>query len=215
MKNILIKVFAVIAFTLLPQSHATATTLVVLGDSLSAGYGMAQSESWVGILQQRWRLTHPELTLVNASISGDTTQGALNRLPGVMSRHQPDAVFVELGGNDGLRGFLPATIAENLSQIITQLQQNNTKVALSQIYIPPNYGPRYSDMFAEVFPQVAEQTGVALIPFFMKTIIQNEAHMQNDGIHPNRDAQPLIADIMEPYLLELIDQLETLEQTGE
>ncbi|SDB29841.1 acyl-CoA thioesterase-1 [Pseudidiomarina indica] len=215
MKNILIKVFAVIAFTLLPQSHATATTLVVLGDSLSAGYGMAQSESWVGILQQRWRLTHPELTLVNASISGDTTQGALNRLPGVMSRHQPDAVFVELGGNDGLRGFLPATIAENLSQIITQLQQNNTKVALSQIYIPPNYGPRYSDMFAEVFPQVAEQTGVALIPFFMETIIQNEAHMQNDGIHPNRDAQPLIADIMEPYLLELIDQLETLEQTGE
>lgn len=215
MKNILIKVFAVIAFTLLPQSHATATTLVVLGDSLSAGYGMAQSESWVGILQQRWRLTHPELTLVNASISGDTTQGALNRLPGVMSRHQPDAVFVELGGNDGLRGFLPATIAENLSQIITQLQQNNTKVALSQIYIPPNYGPRYSDMFAEVFPQVAEQTGVALIPFFMETIIQNEAHMQNDGIHPNRDAQPLIADIMEPYLLELIEQLETLEQTGE
>lgn len=215
MKNILIKVFAVIAFTLLPQFHATATTLVVLGDSLSAGYGMAQSESWVGILQQRWRLTHPELTLVNASISGDTTQGALNRLPGVMSRHQPDAVFVELGGNDGLRGFLPATIAENLSQIITQLQQNNTKVALSQIYIPPNYGPRYSDMFAEVFPQVAEQTGVALIPFFMETIIQNEAHMQNDGIHPNRDAQPLIADIMEPYLLELIDQLETLEQTGE
>lgn len=215
MKNILIKVFAVIAFTLLPQSHATATTLVVLGDSLSAGYGMAQSESWVGILQQRWHLTHPELTLVNASISGDTTQGALNRLPGVMSRHQPDAVFVELGGNDGLRGFLPATIAENLSQIITQLQKNNTKVALSQIYIPPNYGPRYSDMFAEVFPQVAEQTGVALIPFFMETIIQNEAHMQNDGIHPNRDAQPLIADIMEPYLLELIDQLETLEQTGE
>lgn len=215
MKNILIKVFAVIAFTLLPQSHTTATTLVVLGDSLSAGYGMAQSESWVGILQQRWRLTHPELTLVNASISGDTTQGALNRLPGVMSRHQPDAVFVELGGNDGLRGFLPATIAENLSQIITQLQQNNTKVALSQIYIPPNYGPRYSDMFAEVFPQVAEQTGVALIPFFMETIIQNEAHMQNDGIHPNRDAQPLIADIMEPYLLELIEQLETLEQTGE
>ena len=132
-----------------------------------------------------------------------------------MSRHQPDAVFVELGGNDGLRGFLPATIAENLSQIITQLQQNNTKVALSQIYIPPNYGPRYSDMFAEVFPQVAEQTGVALIPFFMETIIQNEAHMQNDGIHPNRDAQPLIADIMEPYLLELIEQLETLEQTGE
>lgn len=215
MKNILIKVFAVIVFTLLPQPHATATTLVVLGDSLSAGYGMAQSESWVGILQQRWRLTHPELTLVNASISGDTTQGALNRLPGVMSRHQPDAVFVELGGNDGLRGFLPATIAENLSQIITQLQQNNTKVALSQIYIPPNYGPRYSDMFAEVFPQVAEQTGVALIPFFMETIIQNEAHMQNDGIHPNRDAQPLIADIMEPYLLELIEQLETLEQTGE
>lgn len=214
MKSILIKMLALITLAILPQLPAKATTLVVLGDSLSAGYGMAQAESWVGILQQRWSVSHPDITLINASISGDTTQGALHRLPGVIARHQPTAVFIELGGNDGLRGFPPTTIADNLLQIIMQLQQNNAKVAVSQIRIPPNYGPRYSDMFANVFPQVAKQADVPLIPFFMETIINNEAYMQNDGIHPNRDAQPIIADIMEPYLLELINQAKSEQNTG-
>ncbi|PHR63506.1 MAG: arylesterase [Idiomarina sp.] len=206
MKNFLAKLLVIVALFVVIRPVSANVSLVVLGDSLSAGYGMAQSESWVGVLQQRWAEKYPDITLINASISGDTTQGALNRLAGVIERHQPDAVFVELGGNDGLRGFNPATISDNLVQIIMQLQQQDAKVALSQVRIPPNYGQRYSEMFADIFPNVAEQHQVPLIPFFMEQIIENEDLMQGDGIHPNREAQPLIADIMEPHLLELIDK---------
>ena len=206
MKNFLAKLLVIVALFVVIRPVSANVSLVVLGDSLSAGYGMAQSESWVGVLQQRWAEKYPDITLINASISGDTTQGALNRLAGVIERHQPDAVFVELGGNDGLRGFNPASISDNLVQIIMQLQQQDAKVALSQVRIPPNYGQRYSDMFADIFPTVADKHEVPLIPFFMEQIIENEALMQNDGIHPNREAQPLIADIMEPYLLELIEK---------
>jgi Lysophospholipase L1 and related esterases len=206
MKNFLAKLLVIVALFFVIRPVSANVSLVVLGDSLSAGYGMAQSESWVGVLQQRWAEKYPDITLINASISGDTTQGALNRLAGVIERHQPDAVFVELGGNDGLRGFNPASISDNLVQIIMQLQQQDAKVALSQVRIPPNYGQRYSDMFADIFPTVADKHEVPLIPFFMEQIIENEALMQNDGIHPNREAQPLIADIMEPYLLELVQK---------
>ncbi|MBR9906416.1 MAG: arylesterase [Gammaproteobacteria bacterium] len=206
MKNFLAKLLVIVALFVVIRPVSANVSLVVLGDSLSAGYGMAQSESWVGVLQQRWAEKYPDITLINASISGDTTQGALNRLAGVIERHQPDAVFVELGGNDGLRGFNPATIANNLEQIITQLQQQDAKVALSQVRIPPNYGPRYNDMFSSLFSQVAEKKEVPLIPFFMEQIIVDENLMQGDGIHPNREAQPLIADIMEPHLLKLVQK---------
>ena len=204
MKNFLTKLLVIVALFVVIRPVSANVSLVVLGDSLSAGYGMAQSESWVGVLQQRWAEKHPDIKLINASISGDTTQGALNRLAGVIERHQPDAVFVELGGNDGLRGFTPSTIADNLLQIISDLQQIDSKVALSQVRIPPNYGARYSDLFANLFVEVAEQKQVPLIPFFMEKIVEDESLMQGDGIHPNRKAQPLIADIMEPYLLNLI-----------
>lgn len=206
MKNFLAKLLVIVALSVVIRPVSANVSLVVLGDSLSAGYGMAQSESWVGVLQDRWAEKYPDITLINASISGDTTQGALNRLAGVIERHQPDAVFVELGGNDGLRGFTPAAISDNLVQIIMQLQQQDAKVALSQVRIPPNYGQRYSEMFANIFPQIAEQQKVPLIPFFMESIIENESLMQGDGIHPNREAQPLIADIMEEHLLELIER---------
>lgn len=206
MKNFLAKWFVIVALFVVIRPVSANVSLVVLGDSLSAGYGMAQSESWVGVLQQRWADKYPDITLINASISGDTTQGALNRLAGVIERHQPDAVFVELGGNDGLRGFNPTTIASNLEQIITLLQQQNAQVALSQVRIPPNYGPRYNEMFSALFAEVAEKKEVTLVPFFMEQIIEDENLMQGDGIHPNREAQPLIADIMEPHLLQLVQK---------
>ncbi|RUO79549.1 arylesterase [Pseudidiomarina taiwanensis] len=205
MKNFLVKSVLTVAWIWVLivgiRPVAANVSLVVLGDSLSAGYGMAQSESWVGVLQQRWQQSHPDITLINASISGDTTQGALNRLAGVLETHQPDYVFVELGGNDGLRGFNPATIQANLLEIIDKAQAAGAQVALSQIRIPPNYGPRYNAMFAELYPATAAQAEIPLLPFFMEQIIVDESLMQNDGIHPNRDAQPLIADIMEPKLL--------------
>ncbi|WP_411360494.1 arylesterase [Pseudidiomarina salilacus] len=204
MKNFLVKFAVIVALLVLIRPVFANGTLVVLGDSLSAGYGMSQKESWVGILQQRWSDSYPDITLVNASISGDTTQGALNRLNGVLKAHKPDAVFVELGGNDGLRGFTPQTIESNLRQIIERLQADDIKVAVSQIRIPPNYGARYSNMFADIFPTVTESTDTLLIPFFMEQIAIKPELMQNDGIHPNREAQDDIADIMEPHLLDLL-----------
>lgn len=204
MKNFLVKFAVIVALLVLIRPVFANGTLVVLGDSLSAGYGMSQKESWVGILQERWSASHPDITLVNASISGDTTQGALNRLNGVLKTHTPDAVFVELGGNDGLRGFTPQTIESNLRQIIERLQADDIEVAVSQIRIPPNYGARYSNMFADIFPTVTQSTDTLLIPFFMEQIAIKPELMQNDGIHPNREAQDDIADIMEPHLLDLL-----------
>ncbi|MBY6063288.1 arylesterase [Pseudidiomarina sediminum] len=204
MKNFLIKFAWLFIVVVLIRPAYANVSLVVLGDSLSAGYGMSAKESWVGILQQRWQETHPSVTLINASISGDTTQGALNRLDGVLRSHAPDAVFIELGGNDGLRGFTPTTISSNLLQIINRLQDDSIKVAVSQIRIPPNYGRRYSDMFSAIFPEITEETDTLLIPFFMEQIATQPELMQNDGIHPNREAQEKIADIMEPHLLQLI-----------
>ncbi|RUO58601.1 arylesterase [Pseudidiomarina insulisalsae] len=206
MKNFLVKLSLILFVVVLIRPVSANVSLVVLGDSLSAGYGMSQQESWVGILQQRWQQTHPSIDLVNASISGDTTQGALNRLDGIIKTHQPDAVFIELGGNDGLRGFMPSTIKSNLEQIIRRLQEENVKVAVSQVRIPPNYGRRYSEMFADIFPEVTQTTNTLLVPFFMEEIALRPELMQNDGIHPNRDAQDDIANIMEPHLLQLLER---------
>ncbi len=206
MKNFLIKFGFIVALLVLVRPVYGNVSLVVLGDSLSAGYGMSQQQSWVGVLQQRWQQTQPSIELINASISGDTTQGALNRLEGILKTHQPDAVLVELGGNDGLRGFTPTTIKANLRQIIERLQADDIKVAVSQIRIPPNYGQRYSQMFADIFPELTSATNTVLVPFFMEEIAMKPELMQNDGIHPNREAQDDIADIMEPHLLELLEK---------
>lgn len=204
MKNFLVKFATIILLLLVIRPVSANVSLVVLGDSLSAGYGMSKSVSWVGILERRWQDTQPDVELVNASISGETTQGALRRLPGVIERHQPQAVFVELGGNDGLRGFSLATVRDNLNQIIDQLQQRDIVVGLSQIQIPPNYGKRFTEMFASMYPELAEQNNIRLVPFFMEQIAVDADLMQNDGIHPNEQAQETIANIMEPLLLELV-----------
>jgi len=208
MKSILVKCATLILLSLVIRPVSANVSLVVLGDSLSAGYGMSKSVSWVGILERRWESSRPDVTLVNASISGETTHGALKRLPSVIERHQPDAVFVELGGNDGLRGFQITTVRDNLKQIIDQLQAQQITVGLSAIQIPPNYGQRFAQMFADMYPELAAQEDVTLIPFFMEEIALNSDLMQNDGIHPNVEAQEQIADIMEPLLLDLLDEVE-------
>lgn len=204
MKNFLIKFCTIIVLLAVIRPVSANVSLVVLGDSLSAGYGMSKSESWVGILERRWQDSQPDVELINASISGETTQGALRRLPGILERHEPSVVFVELGGNDGLRGFDLATVRDNLKQIIDQLQDQDIVVGLSQIQIPPNYGKRFTEMFAELYPELAQAEEITLVPFFMEQIAIDSSLMQNDGIHPNKSAQEKIANIMEPLLLELI-----------
>lgn len=217
MKKFLYISLIAIMFCVVRPAAATVS-LVVIGDSLSAGYGISQADTWVERIAQRWQRDFPDYSIINASISGDTTQGGLNRLADVVERHQPDVVFIELGGNDGLRGFSLTTMRNNLSQMIDYLQDNDIYVAISQIDLPPNLGQRYATEFSRVFPELAEQYDIPLIPFFMLDIAIDPALMQNDGIHPNLAAQDVIAEIMEPQLRALLDKIADKiahEATGE
>ncbi len=177
--------------------------MLILGDSLSAAYGMQQQQGWVHLLQQQLDTSEQPWQLINASISGETTGGGLARLPALLQRYQPDAVLIELGGNDGLRGFDVATIQNNLSQIIQLVKQHNASAILMQIRIPPNYGPRYTKQFSELFPAIAEQHQITLWPFFMDDIAIEPGLMLPDGIHPNQQAQPIIKQ----FMLELFEGL--------
>ena len=203
MKNFLLKTCLFLSLLLVIRSVSANVSLVVLGDSLSAGYGLSQEQTWVAELDRRWNSSHPDINIINASISGETTRGGLSRLESVLERHQPDALFIELGGNDGLRGFDLNTVRSNLKQMIDKAQQQGVKVALSQVMVPPNYGQRFAEQFRQVFKEVAEEEGVKLVPFFMEQRATNPDNVQNDGIHPTAEAQPKIADFLEPYLLEL------------
>ncbi|RUO73409.1 arylesterase [Idiomarina ramblicola] len=203
MKNFLLKTCLFLALLLVIRSVSANVSLVVLGDSLSAGYGLSQEQTWVAELDRRWESSHPDINIINASISGETTRGGLRRLEGVLERHKPDVLFIELGGNDGLRGFDLNTVRSNLKQIIDQAQQQDVKVGLSQVMVPPNYGQRFAEQFRKMFEEVAKEQNVALIPFFMEEIATNADYVQDDGIHPTAEAQPKIADFLEPYLLEL------------
>ncbi len=184
------RIFFFILFSLISLT-ASAQKMLILGDSLSAAYGMKQQQGWPHLLQQR-----TQWQLVNASISGETTAGGLARLPALLEQHQPDAVMIELGGNDGLRGFAINSVKSNLSEIITLVQQHKATPVLMQIRIPPNYGPRYGQQFSNIYPQLAEKHQITLWPFFMDNIATNQDLMLRDGIHPNIDAQPLISDFM-------------------
>lgn len=204
MKNILLKTCLFLSLLLVIRSVSANVSLVVLGDSLSAGYGLSQEHTWVAELDRRWDNSHPDINIINASISGETTRGGLSRLEDVLERHQPDALFIELGGNDGLRGFDLNTVRSNLTQMIDKAKEQGVKVALSQVMVPPNYGQRFAEQFRQVFKEVAKEQGVTLVPFFMEEIATNPDYVQNDGIHPTAEAQPKIADFLESYLLELV-----------
>jgi len=178
-------------------SHAATTKkLLIAGDSLSAGYNLPLEQSWPVLLQRSLNAANSQWTLHNASISGETSGGVLARLPDLLKTHQPDAVLVEIGGNDGLRGFPPARLQQNLSQIIKLIQQHGAKPILMQIRIPPNYGPRYTEQFTAIYPALAGEFNIPLWPFFMDKIATEPNLMQSDGIHPNDKAQPIIRDLM-------------------
>lgn len=207
MKNFLLKLAIIIVVLFSIRNVSANVSLVVLGDSLSAGYGLSSEQTWVNELSQRWQQTHPDYEIINASISGETTTGGLRRLQGILERHQPDALFIELGGNDGLRGFDLNTVRNNLEQIIDKAQTEGVEVALSQVMVPPNYGQRFAKQFQQVFTEVANDRGVPLIPFFMEPLIQESSdYVQDDGIHPTAEAQPKIATFLEPHLLDLMQR---------
>ena len=187
------------------SAQATAArTIVVLGDSLSAGYGIKVQEGWVNLLAQRLATEGYGYKVVNASVTGETTQGGVSRLPRVLELHKPEIVIVELGGNDGLRGLQLATSRENLQRAIALAQAARAKVLLVGMMIPPNYGPRYATEFRELFASLASRNSVALVPFLLDEVALKPELMQDDGIHPNAKGQPRMLDNLWPRLKPLL-----------
>lgn len=185
---------------LLPVS-SFAKTIMILGDSISAGYGLNPQQGWVTLLQQRLNQQFPKQhQVVNASVSGETTSGALARLPKLLQSHKPDVVVIELGGNDGLRGQPPQMIQKNLAQLIQQSQKSQAKVVLLGMKIPPNYGAAYSQAFEKNYQTLSQQYKVKLYPFFMNGIAGNKNLMQKDLIHPNAAAQKILLDNAYPLI---------------
>ena len=186
---------------LLVSDHLAAkqTKLLILGDSLSAAYGLKQDQGWVSLLQNAWQ--EQGIIVVNAAISGETTDGGLARLPRLLEQHQPSHLLIELGGNDGLQGHSVKKMRNNIKQMIVLAQQQDIQVLLQEMQIPTNYGRRYNQMFTESFAKLADEHGIPLIPFFMTEVALDPALMQRDGIHPNKDAQPMIAEFMDTQLL--------------
>ena len=191
---------------LLASAHVRADQGVILvwGDSLSAAYRMQEEQGWVALLQEKLSEEGKNWTVVNGSVSGETTDGGLARLPAMLASTNPDIVILELGGNDGLRGLPVRNIRENLTRMIELSQQAGARVLLAGIQIPPNYGPRYTGPFYAQYSELAQQYDLALIPFLLEGIAENTDLMQDDGIHPTAEAQPMVLDIVWPALLALI-----------
>lgn len=193
---------AVLCLTLTPL--AMARTLLVVGDSISAGYGLAEGQGWVRLLERRLQEQKLDYQVVNASISGDTTAGGLARLPRLLADHQPTVVAIELGGNDGLRGQPLAQFERNLTALVEQAKAKGARVLLLGMRLPPNYGPRYTDGFAQVYTDVAKAQQVALVPFLLEGVGGDPAFMQADGIHPRANAQQRLLDNTWPQLQPLL-----------
>ena len=179
-------------------------TLLIYGDSISAGYGMEPDKQWAENLKLIFNEKNLDIEIVNRSVSGETTGGGLSRIKPILEKLQPKYLLLELGGNDALRGYPPSRILNNLKAIIEIAKENQVKVFLMQIKILPNYGKRYQEQFESIFPKVAKENDIILLPFMLNDIALNKALMLPDGIHPNADAQPLIAEYvfktLEPHL---------------
>lgn len=193
--SVYVRSIAFLVFTLLAwPALAAQNTLLVVGDSLSAAYGVPSETAWVQLLRDRLEGRGLEWQVVNASISGETTDGGLRRLPDLLEKNQPDVVIIELGGNDGLRGFPPEVIEANLAKMIEFVLENGATPLIVGMQIPPNYGQRYTQMFADIFPTLSDRYGAALVPFFLEGIYNQNGMMQDDGIHPTEQAQPVLLD---------------------
>ncbi|KMM85705.1 arylesterase [Pseudomonas lundensis] len=184
--------------------NAAAGTILIVGDSISAGFGLDTRLGWVSLLEQRLEREGHDDRVINASISGDTSAGGQARLPALLTEHKPDVVIVELGGNDGLRGQPPAQLQQNLAAMIDTAKTAGAKVLLLGMQLPPNYGPRYTEAFAGVYTQLADEKQIALVPFFLEGVGGHPELMQADGLHPAAAAQQRLLDNVWPALKPLL-----------
>lgn len=184
---------------------AQAQSILVVGDSIGAGFGIDPKDGWVNLLDEKLKAEGYQYEMVNRSISGDTTTNGLNRLPKALEEVKPEITIIELGGNDGLRATPPKKIAENLSTMIELAQASNSKVLLIGIQLPPNYGDAYLERFLAIYPELGEQHQIAVLPSIVEKVGGNNDLMQGDGIHPNKDGQPLMMEAvwekLKPLLL--------------
>lgn len=183
----------------------TRAAVLVVGDSLSAAHNIPAASGWVNLLQQRVKQQiKPPPAIINASISGETTAGALTRLPGLLEKHRPSVVVIELGGNDALRGLTPAQLRGNLEKMIVASQTAGAKVLLLGIDVPPNYGPAYRQRLKQTYAELASQYKVPLLPFLLEGVALKPDLMQADGLHPTAAAQPQVLDNVWPLLKPLL-----------
>ncbi len=187
-------------------AHSTEQpSVLIFGDSLSAGYGIEVDQSWATLLQTRLSNQGYEHKVVNASISGETTEGGATRIQTALADFSPDLIILELGGNDGLRGFPPARMKENLGKIVTTAKASGADVVLLGIRIPTNYGQRYSKAFENVFREVSAELEIEWIEFFMEGVAMNDDLLQEDRIHPNEEAQSILLDNAWPIIKSALD----------
>ena len=188
------------------QAQAKETGILVLGDSISAAYGMSLEQGWVSLLARQLAQSEPAPEVINASISGETTTGGLRRLPDLLAEHDPSLVVIELGANDGLRGYPIKQLRANLEDMVRLSRDSGAEVVLVAMEIPPNYGARYTADFRESFTEVARNTGSTLAPFLLDGVAIDPALMQDDGIHPGVEAQPLLLQNILPSIQTVLAQ---------
>ena len=189
---------------LLSMNSVSASTLLVMGDSLSAAYNLRQEVGWVSLLEKQLSQSNPEIKIVNASVSGETTQGGLSRFSQLLQQYKPRWIILELGANDALRGYPLAQTSKNIEKMIEEAQRSNTKVLLIGNQIPQNYGKRYTEMFFTLYEKIAKKYKVAYLPFMLEGIALNKSLMLEDGLHPNKDGQPFVLQNILPYLQPLL-----------
>ena len=185
---------------------ASDHTILVFGDSLSAAYGIRPEQGWVALLSQRLRSQGYGYRIVNASVSGETTSGGAERLPRALKLHSPEMVILELGANDGLRGLPLEETRANLARMVSEAQAAGARVLLVGIRIPPNYGPRYTEAFARIFPELAKQYHLPLVPFLLEKVALDPTRMQADGLHPNALGESPVLDTVWPHLKPLLSK---------
>ena len=188
------------------SSWGCAATILVMGDSISAGYGLQPGEGWVALLQTRLA-KQKHIDLVNASVSGETTSGGLTRLPKLLNEYKPAIVILELGGNDGLRGQPLSLMRKNLQDMVDACKQSGAQILLVGMQIPTNYGNRYTQDFKKIYAELANKNQVPLVPFLLEGVATHAELMQNDGIHPNAGAQAQLLNNLYPFLEPLLKPL--------
>ena len=201
-------IFSLLIISSISLADKDHSNLLIYGDSISAGYGMDTEKQWSEELQKILIEEKIGLTIINKSLSGETTGGGLSRLEKIIDNSKPSYILIELGGNDALRGYPPAKIKNNIEEMINLSIKKGVKVLLMQIRILPNYGRRYQTSFESIYKEVSEENNIPLIPFMLNDIALNKELMLDDGIHPNATAQPLIAEFLYTNLLPLMSEVD-------